>query len=227
MQFFRRVKHIFSVLFCFIIFSQSNILVAKPAVSYQYHTVIHKLTRKSDLNPKVLELALKAHRKATLQGITRSSLMTVIDYSLPSTQKRLWVFDLDKCKVVYHTHVAHGSGSGEKYSRTFSNRPNSHQSSIGLFVTGSTYNGKHGRSLNLHGLEKGFNSNAFSRRIVIHPARYVGEHAIRSQGRLGRSHGCPALSPQVAGPVINKIKNGVLLFSYYPEPQWLQNSSFL
>ncbi len=185
------------------------------------------LSKTSNLNPKVLELALKAHKNAKSKGITRSNLITVIDYSLPSTKKRLWVFDLVQKKVVYHTHVAHGSGSGANYARSFSNKPNSHQSSVGLFLTGTTYHGKHGRSLNLHGLESGINSNAYNRRIVIHSANYVGDHMIKNQGRLGRSHGCPALSPKMAAPIINKIKNGVLLFSYYPEPYWLGHSSFL
>jgi len=200
----------------------------QPNITLHKSSSLHNsLSKISNLNPKVLELALRAHKNAKSKGITRSNLMTVIDYSLPSTQKRLWVFDLVQKKVVYHTHVAHGSGSGSNYARSFSNKPNSHQSSVGLFLTGTTYHGKHGRSLNLHGLESGINSNAYNRRIVIHSANYVGEHFIKSQGRLGRSHGCPAVSPKMAAPIINKIKNGVLLFSYYPEPYWLKNSGFL
>tara|TARA_R110002110_G_scaffold121431_1_gene297149 strand:+ start:6445 stop:7125 length:681 start_codon:yes stop_codon:yes gene_type:complete len=210
-----------------IIFLSFFVIQQGQAAVSQENALYQSLSAKSDLNPKVLNLALKAHKKAKTKGITRSNLITVIDYSLPSTQKRLWVFDLEKKKMVYHTHVAHGSGSGVNYAKTFSNHPNSYQSSVGLFLTGTTYQGKHGRSLNLHGLEKGINSNAYQRRIVIHSAKYVGEHFIKSQGRLGRSHGCPALSPKMAVPIINKIKGGVLLFSYYPEPYWLGHSSFL
>lgn len=206
---------------------QSNTQSQNSITQYNTSPLYRHLSKTSNLNPKVLELALKAHKNAKSKGITRSNLITVIDYSLPSTKKRLWVFDLMQKKVVYHTHVAHGSGSGVNYARSFSNMPNSYQSSVGLFLTGTTYQGKHGRSLNLHGLEKGINSNAYKRRIVMHSANYVGEHMIKNQGRLGRSHGCPALSPKMTAPIINKIKNGVLLFSYYPEPYWLGNSSFL
>ena len=226
MQYFLRfLKSIYVLIF--ILGLSASVICKAKAVSYQHQSSVEVFAKKADLNPKVLNLALKAHTNAKRKGITKSNLMTVIDYSLPSTQKRLWVIDIDKNKVVYHTHVAHGSGSGDKYSRSFSNHHNTHKSSIGLFVTGSTYQGKHGRSLNLHGLEQGINNNAYARRIVIHSAKYVGEHIVQRQGRLGRSHGCPALSPKVADPIINTIKNGVLLFSYYPEPTWLKNSRFL
>lgn len=186
-----------------------------------------QLCKSAGINPQVFELALKAHQKAYRQGLTKSHLLTVIDYSKPSTEKRFWVVDLTKNKVLFHTHVAHGSGSGDKFARSFSNHPGSYQSSIGAFVTGSTYYGRHGRSLNLIGLEKGINSNAYNRRIVIHSANYVSEQFIKQHGRLGRSWGCPALNNKVAQPIINTIKDGVLLFAYFPEKYWLNYSSFL
>lgn len=179
------------------------------------------------INPKVLNLALKAQRKAQNMGIPRKQYLTVIDYSLPSTARRLWVLDMSRSKVVYNAHVAHGSATGDNHAKHFSDAHGSHKSSLGLFLTGATYQGKHGTSLTLHGLEKGFNGNAASRAIVMHPAGYVNEGMIKSMGRIGRSWGCPALSYNVAGPIIQTIKEGSLIFAYYPDSKWLNNSRFL
>jgi len=180
-----------------------------------------------NINPEVFKLAKQAHQKARTQGLAQNSIITIIDYSLPSTQKRLWVVDLIRERVMFHTYVAHGSGSGDKQAKSFSDRLGSHQTSLGVFKTGSTYQGKHGTSLILHGLEKGVNGNAERRRIVIHSASYVSEGTIKKLGRLGRSHGCPALSYQDTLPVIKTIKNGTLLFAYYPDKSWLKRSKFL
>ncbi len=178
-------------------------------------------------SPKVLQLALKAYNNAAKSGVAQKSLITIIDYSLPSTQRRLWVMDVKQNKVIYHTLVAHGQGSGDNHAKRFSDKHGSHQSSIGVFKTGKTYSGKHGLSLELHGLEKGFNSNALSRRVVIHAANYVTEGSAKHLGRLGRSWGCPALSPHEAKPIINTIKDGSLLFVYYPDRNWLSSSRYL
>jgi hypothetical protein len=180
-----------------------------------------------EMNPKVMQLALKARDKAHKMGVAKKPLLTVIDYSLPSTHKRMWVMDMNTKKVLYHTHVAHGSGSGMNMAEKFSDRPGSNQSSIGVYVTGDTYQGNHGFSLNLHGLEKGINGNALSRRIVVHAADYVGEHVIKNKGRLGRSWGCMALNNKVAHPIIRTIKDGSLIFAYYPDNKWLKKSEFL
>lgn len=179
------------------------------------------------INPKVLELALKAHSKAHSLGLAKKQLITIIDYSLPSTKPRLWVFDPVEHKVIFHTHVAHGSGSGDNHARYFSDIPGSLQSSLGVFVTGKTYHGKHGLSLNLHGLEKGINGNAEKRRIVVHAADYVNPFVIEKKGRLGRSWGCPALDNKIAKPIIHTIKEGSLIFAYYPDDKWLKKSQFL
>ncbi len=176
----------------------------------------------SGINPKVLNLALKAQQKAKAMGIPRKQFLTVIDYSLPSTARRLWVLDMSRGKVIHHVHVAHGSGTGDNHAKHFSDAPGSHKSSLGLFLTGSTYQGKHGTSLTLHGLEKGFNGNAASRAIVMHPAGYVKDVG----GRLGRSWGCPAISHANAS-IIQTIKEGSLIFAYYPDNKWLSNSRFL
>jgi hypothetical protein len=199
---------LFSFLFLTVSFSQVALAETKPS-------------------NKVLQLALKAYNKAVHSGVSKKNLITIIDYSLPSTQRRLWVLDLKQNKVIYHTLVAHGQGTGDNHAKHFSDRPGSHQSSLGLFRTGRTYSGKHGLSLELHGLEKGFNGNALSRRVVIHGAHYVSPGSVKSLGRLGRSWGCPALSPQEVKPVINTIKDGSLVFVYYPDKQWLNHSKFI
>jgi len=189
-------------------------------------SLLFKTNTLGGINPQVLQLALKAQNKAQSMGLSQKTLMTIIDYSLPSTQPRLWVVDMARRKVIYHTHVAHGSGSGGNEAQRFSDIPGSYQSSLGVFLTGKTYQGKHGLSLILHGLEKGINGNAAQRRIVIHAADYVNENVIQQKGRLGRSWGCPALSNKIALPIIHAIKEGTLLFAYYPDDKWLKRSLF-
>ena len=176
------------------------------------------------LSPKVLSLALDAVSAAHARGISgRDDLLTVIDYSLPSTQPRLWVLDLAHGKVLYHELVAHGSGSGENYATRFSNVDESRQTSLGLFLTGGTYEGGNGYSLKLRGLDRGFNDRAEDRHIVMHGAWYVSPEQIRSQGRLGRSWGCPALSQTIAPSVIDTIKGGSFVFSYSSaDKTWLR-----
>jgi hypothetical protein len=167
------------------------------------------------LSPQVLTMALQAVRSARARGISgREDVLTVIDYSLPSTEPRLWVLDLERGKVLYHELVAHGRGSGANYATSFSNEPNSLQTSLGLFLTGATYQGGNGYSLRLRGLDKGVNDLAEARAIVMHGAWYVSPEQARSLGRLGRSWGCPALSESVAPEVIDAIKGGTFLFSY-------------
>ena len=167
------------------------------------------------LSPKVLSRALDAVAAARSRGLSgREDLLTVIDYSLPSTRPRLWVLDLAKGKVLFRELVAHGQGSGDNYATRFSNLPDSHQSSLGLFLTGGTYTGGNGYSLKLRGLESGVNDLAESRYIVMHGAWYVSPEHARTHGRIGRSWGCPALPQESAGPVIDTIKDGSFLFVY-------------
>ena len=179
------------------------------------------------LRSEVLELALRAFEAAWKSGDTRKEIITVIDYSMPSSEKRMWVIDLSSNRLLFHEYVAHGSGSGGNSASRFSNRDGSHQSNIGLMKTAETYSGKHGYSLKLDGLEGGWNSNARSRAIVIHAADYVSEAFIRANGRLGRSWGCPALRPEISRKVIDTIKGGSLVFGYYPDSKWLGGSSYL
>lgn len=203
---------------CILLQSQSLAALEKPLLS-QAH----------GLRPKVLRMALKAAQKAHRKGEGRRQVLSVIDYERPSTKKRLWVFDLQKKRLLYEELVAHGKNTGGNLPRgpsAFSNTPQSLKSSVGLFETRGTYSGKHGYSLKLEGLEPGFNDNAMRRAIVIHGADYVSTSFIRRVGRLGRSWGCPALDTKVSRQVIDAIKNRSLLFVYYPVPAWLQRSKY-
>lgn len=154
-------------------------------------------------------------------------ILTIADFSLASTRKRLWVIDLDKKKVLFNTVVAHGQGSGNLYATSFSNTGSSHQSSLGFYVTGSTYCGKHGCSLRLEGMDRGYNDAAMSRAVVMHSAEYCSSNYINGNNRLGRSWGCPAVPPQLAQPIINTIKDGTCLFIYAPKQNYLQSSRWL
>jgi hypothetical protein len=168
------------------------------------------------LGAPVLESALQAYYRAVTRRLTTSSLLTIIDYSLPSRVRRLWVLDLRAERVLAREYVAHGRNSGADLARRFSDRAGSLQSSLGLFLTGKTYHGRHGLSLRLRGLDPRLNSHAEARAIVIHGADYVSERSIAALGRLGRSQGCPALDRAVAARVIELIRDGTVLYAYHP-----------
>ncbi|MEN5303627.1 murein L,D-transpeptidase catalytic domain family protein [Pseudomonas sp. TWI628] len=172
-----------------------------------------------------LNLALTAYACASHSD--GDKLLTVIDYSKASRDKRLWVFDLRARKLLFEEWVAHGKNSGADVPTTFSNAPNSYQSSLGLYETGQTYSGKHGRSLRLQGLEPGFNDNSMSRAIVMHAAAYADPKVVPGLGRLGRSQGCPAVRPAIAGKLIDTLQRGSYVFAYYPQQDWLKKSRFL
>ena len=179
------------------------------------------------LNPKALQLGLEAYSKARQEGLDKQQILTIVDYTKPSTARRLWVLDLNTHTVLFNDYVAHGQNSGGNYANTFSDRPESLESSLGVFLTASTYEGKHGYSLRIKGLEKGFNDRAESRDIVFHRADYATAQFAQAHGRLGRSWGCFAVSPAIADSLIHTIKNGTLVFAYYPDPSWLSKSQFL
>ncbi|MFY0675308.1 MAG: murein L,D-transpeptidase catalytic domain family protein [Bacteroidia bacterium] len=149
------------------------------------------------------------------KDVKNNSIIVIIDFSLASTKERFFVIDLENKKLLYHALVAHGRNTGENMAKHFSNTSESKKSSLGLFVTAETYNGKHGYSLKLDGLDKGVNDNARERLIVIHGADYVTHKFASQQGRLGRSWGCPALPPALTKEIINTIKGGYPLFAYY------------
>jgi len=173
-----------------------------------------------------LSLALSAYRCGRRQGAIDKPLLTLIDYSLPADVPRMWVIDVERGAVLFHELVAHGRGSGEEMAVSFSNRPGSLQSSLGLFRTAETYEGRHGHSLNLVGLEPGINDRAYERRIVMHGASYVTPEFVAEHGHLGRSWGCPALDPRISTRVIERIKEGSALFAYYPDPRGLDVSRY-
>jgi len=187
-----------------------------------------KLSRSApDLSQHVLKNALQAARCAVSHGLSTPEKLAVIDYSLPSTEKRLWIFDINKGQLLLQDLVAHGRRSGDVSATSFSNQIGSHQSSIGLFRGHESYSGKHGYSLRLDGLEPGINDKARDRAIVIHGADYVDASWIDRQGRIGRSLGCPAVRREIATEVVDSLKDGQLVFSYYPDEEWLNSSSFL
>ncbi len=154
-------------------------------------------------------------------------IISICDFSLSSSQNRLWIIDLQNMKVLFNTWVAHGQGSGTEYATSFSNTNSSHQSSLGFYVTGTTYNGIHGTSLRLFGMDEGYNDAAFDRDIVVHGADYVSEKFIKEREYLGRSWGCPAVPSNLSLPIINTIKDGTCLFIYYPEKNYLLASNWL
>jgi hypothetical protein len=173
-------------------------------------------SQRAGLRPEVLRLALRARDRAAASGLSARSVLTVIDYSLPSRERRLWVLDLGHARVLARELVAHGRGTGDDHAVRFSNRPGSLQSSLGTFVTGAAYRGKHGLALRLRGLDRGLNDRAEARAIVIHGAPYVSEAVVAKLGRLGRSQGCPALSTAAAARVIGLIGEGTVVFAYHP-----------
>lgn len=179
------------------------------------------------LNPEVLRYALKATQCAVRNGQAYPDRLAVIDFSLPSNEKRLWIFDVQKRSLILHDLVAHGRNSGDLESTQFSNIEGSYQSSIGLFRAAESYRGKHGYSLRLDGLEPGFNDHARQRAIVIHGADYVDPTWIDTYGRIGRSLGCPAVRQEISHQVVDSLKGGQLVFKYYPDEEWLTQSGLL
>ncbi|GEO03688.1 hypothetical protein AAE02nite_13520 [Adhaeribacter aerolatus] len=196
-----------------------NPAIAELSVEKAFEDYIDDSFDRMDLRGKGLKLDI--YRKAVIgfQNLKRNkkipatkSVLSIVDFSKSSRQKRLWIIDLKSEKLVYHTLVAHGQGSGNDLATVFSNKINSHQSSLGFYVTGNTYFGKHGLSLKLHGMDAGFNSNAYQRAIVVHGADYVSNDFVKRQGRLGRSHGCPAVPAELNEKIINLIKDKSVLY---------------
>ena len=179
------------------------------------------------LSDRTLEMALHAYGCARQRGEVERPLLTIIDYSLPSTEKRLWVLDLDRSQLLFHELVAHGRRSGENEARAFSNMVGSHQSSLGVFRTGADYAGEHGVSLHLEGLEPGINDRAEERAIVLHGASYVSEQFVERFGRIGRSFGCPVVRSAIADSLIHTIRGGTLLFAASPDSSYAARSTYL
>lgn len=196
----------------------ASVRAASPAIPGLTPQLI-AAAAEAGLRAPVLALGLRAHERVRAAGLTDRSIVTIVDFSRLSRERRLWVIDVATGEVLAHELVAHGRNSGGDQADRFSNRHGSYQSSLGTFVTGATYYGKHGRSLRLQGLDAGLNDNAAARAIVIHGADYVNEAIVGQLGRLGRSLGCPALSPAAARRVIDLIRDGTTFFAYYPSEE--------
>lgn len=196
----------------------------KPEVGLAHKILYKQIGLSSILKFEAFEQALQGYEQL---DPTNKGILTVIDFSLPSTEKRMVVIDMVDKKVLYHNVVSHGRASGEKYATSFSNRHESHQSSLGFYVTQNTYQGSNGYSLRLDGLEKGINDQAKARAIVIHGADYANESIIASTGRLGRSYGCPALPQRLNRPIINTIKDGTLVYIYAENEEYIAKTKIV
>jgi hypothetical protein len=176
---------------------------------------------------EAMKYAYKGYRKLQHQGrLSNEHILTVVDFSQPSSRKRMYIIDVDRFRLLKHTYVAHGKNSGLQYAERFSNRPESLQSSLGFYVTKQTYSGKHGLSLRLDGMEYGINHKAEERAIVVHGAEYIGSHRLGAP-YMGRSFGCPAVPQKESREVIQTIKNGSCLFIYHPSKSYLHGSTLL
>jgi hypothetical protein len=180
------------------------------------------------LSREAFNYAMQGYKSLQQKGqLTNDDVLTIVDFSMPSSQKRLFVIDITNGKLLFNTYVSHGRNSGTEMATRFSNRPESFQSSLGFYVTGNTYRGQHGYSLKLEGVEKGINDNALMRKIVIHGAPYVCEGAISQKGYIGRSLGCPAVPDKLHTAIINAMRDGSCLFLYSPDAAYLAHTKIL
>ena len=180
------------------------------------------------LSKEVLEFAFRGYHNLLNKGMIKNpDIITICDFSQPSTSKRLYVIDLKNYELLLNTYVAHGKNSGLDYAEKFSNKPESHESSLGFYVTENTYFGEHGLSLRINGLDIGFNDRALERAIVVHGSAYVGDKRKQSGSYMGRSYGCPAVPQKQIKQLVNAIKNGSCLFIYHPTKNYIDNSTIL
>lgn len=205
---------------------KGNVVVSKSNSIDEAYTAfgLHEL----GISIRAFEQAWNAYHKALeCNWVSNSKYLTIIDFSLPSSAKRWVTLDIESKEVLIHSLVAHGKNSGKEIANRFSNQPNSHQSSLGLFITEEPYFGAHGKSLRLKGVEKGINDMAYKRAIVVHGAKYVSETWISTQGYLGRSHGCPALPEELNNWIVDYIQGGSCLYIYAPNTAYQQKSRFV
>lgn len=182
----------------------------------------------SGLSQSAFNYAVKGYQFLRTKGkIKNENVLSIVDFTKPSSEKRLFILDLKKCKVLFNTYVSHGQKSGQKMATSFSNIPESYQSSLGFYTTSDTYSGKNGFSLHLKGMENGINDKAEERAIVMHGAPYVSENFIQCRGFLGRSWGCPAVPEQLTKPIIETIKNGSCLFIFSENAKYLRTSGII
>ncbi|MGN6492479.1 MAG: murein L,D-transpeptidase catalytic domain family protein [Agriterribacter sp.] len=213
-----------------------------PAITYYLPADLHKESRaifaerlydsihlnELGLQKKVLELALKGFNKLSVRGkLNRDSILSIVDFSKSSREKRLYVIDLKNAKLLFNTYVAHGRNSGAEFARSFSNIMSSNKSSLGFYITNQTYKGENGYSLRLQGVERNINDKAYRRAIVMHGAAYANEQYLTERGILGRSFGCPAIPMDEHTAIIDAIKGGSCLFIYSPDKKYIKQSTVL
>lgn len=180
------------------------------------------------LSQEAFNYGLQGYMDLVANGaVIKDQILSIVDFSLPSSKKRLFIIDVMSGKLLFNTFVSHGRNSGQEMATQFSNDVNSFKSSLGFYVTGSTYSGEHGYSLRLDGKEAGINDNAYDRSIVMHAANYVNEKVIKKKGFIGRSLGCPAVPPSLHKAIINTIKDGSCLFLFSPDKFYFTNSKLI
>jgi hypothetical protein len=232
---FRPATRISAHDYSYIINDTSTSPVSAPAGAYSAKSFISEKMDVFDslhlaewgLSKKVFEMGLRGMYKLVRTGYIKSNILSIVDFSQPSTSKRLYVIDLDNYSLLYNTWVAHGAKTGKNSAAYFSNKPSSHKSSLGFYVTGETYNGSNGYSLKLQGMEKGINDFALRRGIVMHGADYVSEEYIENQGYIGRSYGCPAIAAGISQELIDMVKDGTCLFIYHPTSSYRSKSRLI
>jgi len=238
-----------SSLFIFVIHLLFVFARVKPASSMSRNATVNTIGKNTNVGPvsidqpsvydslklgalglsrQAYDYALKGFNYLLSKGkIANNNIISIADFSEPSSKKRLFIIDMKNYKILFNTYVAHGQNSGREYADNFSNKPESLQSSPGFYVTKETYTGSHGMSLRLEGEEQGINDNALNRGIVMHAAPYVNESLAKGRGFIGRSWGCPAVAPELHQAIINKIKNGTCLFLYTPNKNYISSSRIL
>ena len=205
-----------------------NAAVAEITVAMEAQMLTDSLgLDRKGLSAKALEYALKGYNSLLAKGIVDKNILSICDFSQSSSKKRLYIIDMLNKKLVVNTYVAHGKNSGSEFASSFSNKPESLKSSLGFYVTKSTYQGGHGLSLKIEGLEKGYNDKANFRNIVVHGSEYVGPDFLKFNACCGRSYGCPAIPSAETPMVIKTIKDGSCLFIYHPNKDYLRNSKLI
>lgn len=215
-------------LFSFNIEKSKDITYYSIKITDEYSELFNSIdfgSYKPDL--EVFKIAYDGYKSLKEEGKVAKNIITLIDFSMSSNKERMWVIDLDKGEVLFHTLVAHGRNTGEEFAKSFSNEMSSYKSSLGFYLTNELYQGKHGLSLRLDGLEKGYNDKARDRAIVMHGADYVSKEFIAANGRLGRSLGCPAVPEDLNEEIVKTIQGKSLLFIYHPSQEYLAQSPVL
>lgn len=222
-----RVNFILKISLCFFLCLFFN--VSEAATAKTSGSIYNEISGESKPEFTLFENAYLGYIDLKLRGALSADkdILTIVDFRKPSTEKRLWVIDLKNKRVLFHTFVAHGENSGDRYAVDFSNKIASHQSSLGFYITEETYMGKNGLSLKLKGMEWGFNSNAKNRYIVLHGADYATEKYLKHNGKLGVSKGCPAIPMELSKPIIESTEGGTCLFIYFPDSNYIEDSDFI